>query len=370
METKTSVKLTIATVLVVASVLPASFSSNLFAQGQVTLNGAGATFPFPLIDTWRVEYQTVNPDVSINYQSIGSGGGIKQFTEKTVDFGATDAPLTPEEEINAPGAVHIPETIGSVVAAYNIPGVPDKGLKLTGPILADIFLGNITKWNDPQIVELNPELSLPDADIITVHRSDGSGTTFVWTDYLTAVSPEWDQQIGKGKSVQWPVGIGAPGNEGVANGIRGSENSIGYVELAYALTTGMPFAYIQNQEGNFVEPTIDSTAAAVAASAGSLPAGDASWNNVTLVNAPGADSYPIASFSYLLVYKELTDNPSITQEKATSLIDFINWAITDGQQFAPELEYVPLPEPIIQKTQETLNQITFNGNPVMNSTAG
>jgi phosphate transport system substrate-binding protein len=370
METQIGFKLMIAAVLVIVSAIPVSFSSNLVAQGQGTLNGAGATFPFPLIDTWRVEYQTVDPGVNINYQSIGSGGGVKQFTEKTVDFGATDAPLTPEEVTNAPGAVHIPETIGSVVAAYNLPGVPDKGLKLTGPILADIYLGKITKWNDPQIVELNPELSLPDADIITVHRSDGSGTTFVWTDYLSAVSPEWSDQVGKGKSVQWPTGLGAPGNEGVSNGIRGSENSIGYVELAYALTTGMPFAFIQNQAGNFVEPSIESTQAAVAASAGNLPAGDASWNNVTLVNAQGADSYPIASFSYLLLYKELADNPSITQEKATALVDFINWAITDGQQFASELDYVALPEQVVQLNQDTLSQITFNGDPVANSTQG
>lgn len=370
MENKMGFKLLVAAVLVMASTIPFSYSGNLLSQGPVTLNGAGATFPFPLIDTWRVEYQTVEPGVNINYQSIGSGGGVKQFTEKTVDFGATDAPLTPEEETNAPGAVHIPETIGSVVAAYNIPGVPDKGLKLTGPVLADIFLGKITKWNDPQIVELNPELSLPDADIVTVHRSDGSGTTFVWTDYLSAVSPEWSDQIGKGKSVQWPTGLGAPGNEGVANGIRGSENTIGYVELAYALTTGMPFAFIQNQAGNFVEPTLASTEAAVAASAATLPAGDASWNNVTVVNAPGDDSYPIASFSYLLLYKELADNPTMTDAKARALIGFIQWAITDGQQFAPELEYVPLPEEVVKLNQETLSQITFSGNPVANSTQG
>src|ERR671919_1114364 len=338
-----------------------------FAQ-QVTLNGAGATFPFPLIDTWRVEYQTVKPEVSINYQSIGSGGGVKQFIEKTVDFGATDAPLTASELQRASGAVHIPETIGSVVAAYNLPGIPNKGLKLTGPILADIFLGKITKWNDPRIVELNPELSLPDADIITVHRSDGSGTTFVWTDYLSAISPEWSDQIGKGKSVQWPTGIGAPGNEGVANGIRGSENSIGYVELAYALTTGMPFAFVQNQAGNFIEPTIESTRAAVEAAAPELPAGDASWTNVTMVNAPGNDSYPVASFSYLLVYKELSQNPTITDQKAEALIDFIDWGVTDGQQFAPELAYVPLPENVQQLNEATLSGMTFNGNTVLNST--
>ncbi|MGH9975080.1 MAG: substrate-binding domain-containing protein, partial [Nitrososphaeraceae archaeon] len=209
-----------------------------------------------------------------------------------------------------------------------------------------------------------------DADIIVAHRSDGSGTTFVWTDYLSAVSPEWSNQIGKGKSVQWPVGIGAPGNEGVANAIRGSENTIGYVELTYALTTGMPYAYIQNQAGNFIEPTLAATEAAVAAEAANLPTGDASWNNVTLVNAEGADSYPIASFSYLLLYKELDDNPSMTDAKAKALVDFVNWAITEGQQFAPELEYAPIPEPVVQLNQDTLSQITFNGQPVANSTQG
>src|ERR671914_1063232 len=321
-----------------------------FAQ-QVTLNGAGATFPFPLIDTWRVEYQTMKPEVSINYQSIGSGGGVKQFIEKTVDFGATDAPLTPEEMQQAPGAVHIPETIGSVVAAYNL---PVEGLKLTGPILADIFLGKITTWNDPQIQSINSGLTLPAEDIVVIHRSDGSGTTFVWTDYLSNVSSGWDQQIGKGKSVQWPVGVGAPGNEGVANSINTTPNAIGYVELAYALTTGMKHASVQNQAGNFIQGSLDSTRAAVAAAAPSLPAGDQSqsWTNITMVNAPGADSYPIASFSYLLLYKELTTNPGLNnQNKAQNLVDFINWAITDGQQFAPELGYVPLPDQVVQLNQ-------------------
>ncbi len=370
MKTKMGFKLMIAAVLVMVSVIPASYSSNLSAQGPVTINGAGASFPFPLIDTWRVEYEAVDPGTTINYQSIGSGGGVQQFTENTVDFGASDAPLTPEEETNKPDAVYIPETIGSVVAAYNLSGVPDKGLKLTGPVLADIYLGKITKWNGPRIVELNLELSLLDADIITVHRSDGSGTTFVWIDYLSAISPEWRDQVGKGKSVQWPTGIGVPGNEGVANGIRGSENSIGYVELAYALTTGMPYAYIQNQAGNFVEATLASTEAAVAASAANLPEGDASWNNVTLVNAQGADSFPIASFSYLLLNKEMADTPSMTQAKATALLDFIKWAITDGQQFAPELECAFLPDEVVKLNQDTLGQITFNGQPIANSTQG
>ena len=335
---------------------------NIAHAQQVTLNGAGATFPFPLIDEWRVDYQTVKPDVNINYQSIGSGGGVKQFIEKTVDFGATDAPLTPEEIQQAPNAVHIPETIGSVVPAYNL---PVEGLKLTGPILADIFLGNIMKWNDPKIQEVNPDLTLPAEDIVVVHRSDGSGTTFVWTDYLSNVSQAWNQQIGKGKSIEWPVGVGAPGNEGVANSINTTPNSIGYVELAYALTTGMKHAAVQNQAGNFIQGSIDSTEAAVTASAPSLPAGDQPWTNVTMVNAPGADSYPIASFSYLLVYKELTDDPGLADKnKAQSLVDFINWAITDGQQFASDIGYVPLPEQVVQLNQETLRGLTHNGAPL------
>ena len=239
-------------------------SGAVYAQNATTtINGAGATFPFPLIDTWRVDYQKVQPGVNINYQSIGSGGGVKQFTEKTVDFGATDAPLTQNESQKASGAVHIPETIGSVVAAYNIPSIPDKGLKLSGEVLAEIFLGTITKWNDPKIQSLNTDKTLPGDDIVVVHRSDGSGTTFVWTDYLSNVSTAWKDQLGKGKSVEWPVGIGAPGNEGVANAIKGTPNTIGYIELSYALTTNTPFAFIQNKEGNFVEPSLASTNAAV-----------------------------------------------------------------------------------------------------------
>ena len=291
-------------------------------QGQaIIINGAGATFPYPLIDTWRVEYQSVNPSININYQSIGSGGGIKQFTEKTVDFGASDAPLSGEEmqALSSSSPVHIPETIGSVVAAYNIAGI-DKGLKLTGPLLSDIFLGKITKWDDARIKELNPGVPLPSADIVVVHRSDGSGTTFIWTTYLSQVSPEWNQTFGAGKSIQWTVGLGAQGNEGVSNTIKSTPNSIGYVELTYALTTDMDYASLMNKAGNFVEPTLNSTQAAAQAAiimnrtstanststaTVSLPSGDQPWSNVTLLDAPGADSYPIASFSYLLLYKEL-----------------------------------------------------------------
>lgn len=363
-------------------------------QGQITINGAGATFPFPLIDTWRVEYPNVNPNVNINYQSIGSGGGIRQFTERTVDFGATDAPLSENNTQSLPGpAVHIPETIGSVVAAYNINGVPEKGLKLTGPVLADIFRGTITTWNDPRIQELNPDLTLPSEDIIVAHRSDGSGTTFVWTSYLSAVSPEWSDTVGAGTAVEWPVGLGAPGNEGVANTITSTPNSIGYIELAYALTTDTDYAYIQNMEGNFVEPSLNSTQAAVEAAVLSggtgtntttsnnstgttnatgtqnttsinLPAGGESWTDVSLLNAPGANSYPIASFSYFLLYQDMNTNID-NVEKARALVDFIQWAITDGQQFADELSYVPLPDSVAQHNMQTLESLTFQGQPVL-----
>lgn len=349
--------------LLALSLLVPVYVNSVNAQ-QVTINGAGATFPFPLIDTWRVEYQKVNPDVSLNYASIGSGGGIKQFTEKTVDFGATDAPLSSTEFQKAGNAVHIPETIGSVVISYNLPEVTTP-LKLTGPVIADIFLGKITKWDDPKIKELNPDVTLPAEDIISAHRSDGSGTTFVFTDYLSKVSPEWNSTIGVGKSVQWPSGLGAPGNEGVAASIQGSPYSIGYVELAYALTTGMKFASIQNQEGNFIAPSINSTMAAVSAAAPTLPEGSQPWNTVSITNAPGADSYPLSSFSYLLLYKELSTNPSINEQKANALVEFVEWAITDGQQFAEPLGYVPLPQSVIDINEQTLKSLTFNGNPVL-----
>jgi len=347
-------------------IVSAIASQKSFAQGPITINGAGATFPFPLIDTWRVAYQKVNPTVNINYQSIGSGGGVKQFTAKTVHFGASDAPLSAQERTAAPGAIHIPETIGSVVAAYNIPGIPAKALKLTGPVLADIFQGKITKWNDPQIKALNPGVNLPPSSIVVVHRSDGSGTTFVWTSYLSKSSPSFNQTVGASKSVPWPVGIAAPGNEGVANAIKGSPNTIGYVELNYALTTGISYALIKNQAGQFVAPSLNSTEAAVSNSAiaKSLPAGDQSWAKVQMLNSPGPNSYPIASFTYLLVYKDMSTNPSMDQTKAKALTDFISWAITDGQKLAPKLGYVPLPAEVVKHNQDTLKLITFKGTPL------
>jgi len=348
--------------LLAISLLVTLQANSVNAQ-QVVINGAGASFPFPLIDTWRVEYQKVDPEASINYASIGSGGGIQQFTGKNVDFGATDAPLSASEFQQAGNAVHIPETIGSVVLAYNIPDV-DTPLNLTGPVIADIFLGNISTWNDPRIQELNPGVTLPSENINIVHRADGSGTTFVFTDYLSKVSNEWEEQVGAGKSVQWPIGIGAPGNEGVAASITGSPYSLGYIELAYALTTDTDYAAIQNQEGNFILPTVNSTMAAVKEAASTLPSGNETWENVSITNPPGAESYPISSFTYLLLYQELSENPTITEQKAQKLVDFIGWAITDGQQFAEPLGYVPLPQEVVELNQETLSSLTFAGNPI------
>ncbi len=330
---------------------------------SITLNGAGATFPYPLLSTMTVEYNKIKPNIKFNYQSIGSGGGIRQHTEKTVDFGASDAPLTEKQREAVPNTLHIPETIGSVVLAYNVPGVP-KGLKITGPVIADIFLGKIKKWNDPAIQNLNPDLKLPDKDILVVHRSDGSGTTFVWTGYLSIVSPEWKEKVSQGTAVQWPVGLGSAGNEGVAGLVRGTEYTVGYVELAYALQNKMTYAFIQNREGRFIEPTLESTAAAAGAAAPTLPKGDQSWATVNILNAPGADSYPIASFSYLLVYKELSVLPSMDKAEAQALVDFLWWAVHEGQSYAPKLQYVPLPQAVVSINEETIKSITFNGQPL------
>ena len=331
---------------------------------QYTLDGAGATFPFPLIDLWRVEYNKVYPNVHLNYQSIGSGGGVKQHIEGTVNFAASDKPMSEAERELAPGTLHIPEAIGGVVVVYNIPEIPDKGLKLTGDEIADIFLGKITKWNDSRIAQHNPGVSLPDKEIVVAHRSDGSGTTFVFTDYLTAVSPEWDEKIGKGKSVPWPVGLAAAGNEGVAGIVKSTEYSIGYIELAYAFQTQMSYAYVQNGDGTaFIEPTLDSISAASSGVADTLPAAEESWTSVSLVNAPGADSYPIASFTYLLVYgdlKPVTKN----KEQAKEVIHMIYWMITDGQKFSPQLLYVPIADKVVEIGKKGLSKVTYDGESI------
>ena len=328
---------------------------------ELVLTGAGATFPFPLIDLWRVEYNNVYDNVNLNYQSIGSGGGIKQHIEETVNFAASDKPMSEAERELAPGTLHIPESIGGVVLVYNIPEVPNKGLNLTSDAIAGIFLGGITKWNDPAITAENPELNLPDKEIVTVHRSDGSGTTFIITDYLTTISHTWDEQIGKGKSVPWPMGLAAAGNEGVAAVVKSTEYSIGYVELAYAFQTSMSYASIQNAEKSaFIEPSLDTISAASSGVADTLPTAEDSWVGVSLVNAPGSDSYPIASFTYLLVYddlKSVTDN----KEQAKAVIHLIYWMITDGQEFSSSLLYVPLAEKVTELGKQGLSKVTYDG---------
>ena len=328
---------------------------------EFNLTGAGATFPFPLIDLWRVEYNKIHDNVNLNYQSIGSGGGIKQHIEQTVNFAASDKPMSEAERELAPGTLHIPESIGGVVLVYNLPEVPEKGMNLTADAVAGIFFGEITRWNDPAIAAENPGLNLPDKEIVSAHRSDGSGTTFIFTDYLSTVSPKWDEQIGKGKSVPWPSGLAAAGNEGVAGIVKSTEYSIGYIELAYAFQTGMSFAFIENADKTaFIEPTLDSISAASSGVADGLPAAKDSWVGVSLVNAPGPDSYPLASFTYLLVYDDLkpvTDN----KEQAKAVIHLIYWMITDGQEYAPSLLYVPLADKVVELGKQGLSQVTYDG---------
>lgn len=333
---------------------------------EFNLTGAGATFPFPLIDLWRVEYNNVYNNVNLNYQSIGSGGGIKQHIEKTVNFAASDKPLSESEREHAPGTLHIPEAIGGVVIVYNLPELPDKGLKLTADAVSKIFLGEITKWNDPAIAVENPGVSLPDKDIVTAHRSDGSGTTFVFTDYLSAVSPTWHDQIGAGKSVPWPNGLAAAGNEGVAGIVKSTDYAIGYVELAYAFQTGMSYAYIQNADKTaFIEPSLVSISDASAGIADTLPASEESWAHVSIVNAPGPDSYPIASFTYILLYddlKQVTDNI----EEAKAVIHLIYWMITDGQEYSSSLLYVPLADKVVELDKQGLSKVTYDGETLWN----
>ena len=325
------------------------------------INGAGATFPFPLIDLWRVEYNNDFDNVNLNYQSIGSGGGIKQHIEKTVNFAATDAPLTVKERALSPNTLHIPETMGGVTVTYNIPEIPKSGLKLTGKVISNIFMGNITKWNDPLIKDLNPELRLPNQDIVVAHRSDGSGTTFVFTDYLSTVDSSWDKKVGKGKSVPWPLGLAAAGNEGVARIVKSTTYSIGYVELAYAFQTGMTVAHVQNGDKNkFVEPTMSSIAAAAARIVDKLPSAEADWSAVSMVNAPGSNSYPIASLTYLLVYEDLKQT-SKNKEDAKTMLHMIYWMITDGQEFSKSLLYPPLPDNVVELSKKGLSRVTYDG---------
>ena len=324
--------------------------------GGVDLNGAGATFPYPIYSKWFSEYAS-KTGVKINYQSIGSGGGIRQLSEGTVDFGASDAPMTDAEMAKAKGGpiLHFPTVLGAVAVTYNVPDV-GAPLKLSGDVLADVFLGKITKWNDARVAALNPGAKLPAKDILVVHRSDGSGTSFIFTDYLSAVSPAWAKSPGKGKEVQWPVGLGGKGNEGVAGQVKQTPGTIGYVELAYAKQNKLPVAEIRNAAGQFVAPSIDGATAAAAGAVEKLGAN--TDYRVSIVNAPGATAYPISSFTWLLVYQNQKD-----ATKGKKLVDYIHWMLTEGEKEAAALDYAPLPQAMVTQLDQRLSTIKVGATP-------
>ena len=315
------------------------------------LNGAGATFPYPMYSKWFNEYHNLHPNIQINYQSIGSGGGIRQVTEGTVDFGATDGPMNNEQiaafkQKRGTMVLHFPTVLGADVPAYSIPGVTAE-LNFTPEALAGIFLGTIRKWNDPAIAKPNPNVKLPDADIIVVHRSDGSGTTYIFTDYLSKVSSEWQSSVGKGTSVKWPVGLGGKGNEGVAGVVRQMPGAIGYVELIYAVQNKIPYGPVRNAAGNFVKASLES----VTAAAGSMKSMPEDFR-VSITNAPGKDAYPIASFTWLLIPAQSKD-----PAKGKILVDFLNWMVQDGQKMTAALTYAPLPENVAEKVKAEIKQV-------------
>ncbi|MFO0587734.1 MAG: phosphate ABC transporter substrate-binding protein PstS [Polyangiaceae bacterium] len=324
---------------------PAGSGSGSPAAGTaVALTGAGATFPYPLYTKWVAEYDKANPGVAINYQSIGSGGGIRQITEKTVDFGASDAPMNDEQIGKAQGIVHIPTCLGAVVLAYNIEGV-STGLKLTPDTLSGIFLGDIKQWDDPKLKADNPDVNLPQKPIATVHRSDGSGTTKIFLDYLSAVSPAWAKGPGSGTSVSWPNGLGAKGNEGVSGQVKGQPNSIGYIELAYAMQNKMAMASLKNKAGKFVAPTLEGITAAAAGASAKMPED----LRISIVDAEGDAAYPISGFTYILLYGKQTD-----AAKGKALVGFLNWALADGQKLTSPLDYAPLPAEVVEKAKKRL----------------
>lgn len=312
------------------------------------INGAGATFPYPIYSKWFSDYNKLHPNIQINYQSIGSGGGIRQLVERTVFFGASDQPMTDEMLAKAPAPIlHFPTVLGAVVPVYNIEGLSTQ-IKFTGPILADIFLGKITRWNDPALAKINPGVSLPSATITVVHRSDGSGTTYVWVDYLSKISPEWKEKVGASSSVNWPAGVGGKGNEGVAGLVKQTPASLGYVELVYALQNKISYGAVQNQAGEFVNPEVKSVTAAAAGAVPTMPKDF----RVSITNSPGQGAYPISSFTWILLYESPDD-----KAKGQILNDFMKWALTDGQQAAASLGYAPLPEEMVPMELELLNRI-------------
>src|SRR5216110_1892813 len=315
------------------------------ASAQMMINGAGATFPYPIYSKWFDEYAKVDPSVRFNYQSIGSGGGQKQILAQTVDFGASDGPMSDENLGKAPGKIlHIRTVAGAVVLTYNLPGNP--ALKLDGDTIAGIYLGQIKKWNDPKITALNPGGNLPDQEIVVVHRSDGSETTYIWTDYLSKISSEWKTKVGANTSVNWPTGIGGKGNEGVAGQIKQTPGALGYVELIYAVQNKMPYAGVKNSAGNFMKPSIESITAALATA--DIP----DDFRFSITNAPGADAYPICGATWLLVYEQQKD-----PAKGKKLVEFLKWAAKDGEKMATDLQYAPLPDSLQQRVLKRIDEI-------------
>jgi phosphate transport system substrate-binding protein len=318
------------------------------AGKTIQIQGAGATFPYPIYSKWFDEYHRKHPDVQINYQSIGSGGGIKQLQAQTVFFGATDGPMTDEQLKNSPGPIlHFPTVLGGVVPVYNIPGVTQQ-LRFTGEVLANVYLGKITKWNDPTIAKANPGVNLPATDIAVVHRSEGSGTTYIFVDYLSKVSPEFKQKVGVATAVSWPVGVGAKGNEGVTGLVSQTPGAIGYVELIYALQNKIPYGAVQNKAGDFVTASLDSVTAAANAAAPTMP----DDFRVSITNSDAKGAYPLSSFTWLLLYEKPAD-----KERGRIMSDFLEWALTDGQKDAPGLGYAPLPASVIEKEKAALKKI-------------
>jgi phosphate transport system substrate-binding protein len=342
-------------VVLVGSLACNGGGSGTNSSGNVSLQGAGATFPNPLYQKWLSEYGKSHANIRIDYQSLGSGAGIKQLKEQTVDFGASDAPLKDDDIKSFSGeVVHIPTVLGAVVITYNLAGT-SQPLRFSPDVIADIFLGKIKKWNDPRLAADNPGVTLPANDIVVVHRSDSSGTSAVFTDYLAKVSPEWKEKVGAGVSPSWPTGIGGKGNEGVTGQVKNTPNTIGYVELAYAMQNKLPAALVKNQSGSFVEPSIDSVTAAAASFAASTPED----LRVSITNAPGAQVYAISSYTYILVYKDQKD-----AAKGKALVDFIWWGIHDGQNFAKDLHYAPLPADIAKRAEGKINSIAHGGSPL------
>src|SRR5213593_901594 len=330
---------------------------------QIQLNGAGATFPNIIYQNWILTYNQAHPDAKLNYQSIGSGGGIRQFSDGTVDFGGTDAPMTDSAIAAINGNVfHIPTVLGAVVAAYNLPDVAQP-VRFSPDVLADIFLGKVTKWNDARLSSINPGVTLPNQDIIVVHRADGSGTSFVWTDYLSKVSPEWQQKVGKGPSVNWPVGLGGRGNEGVAATVQQTPGAVGYIELGYAVANKVPFGTLRNRSGNWIAPSLESVTAAAAGAMKDM--GPNTDFRVSITDSPGAQAYPAASFTWLLVHKTYSDTA-----KARALVQFVWFAETEGQAKAPALGYSPLPKELRPWIQARLKSVTAGGRPVWTGSAG